>query len=97
MTKKTQNNSEKLCECLKGIIHPTRLTILTQLGKGSLSVGELEKLLGDISQSNLSQHLSSMRVRGIVQIERRGNQIFYSVTDKRIFKLLDLIKELFCK
>jgi len=64
---------------------------------GEMNAGQIEAALGDVNQSNLSQHLSALHKKGAVVRRRSGNQIFYSVEDKRIFKLLRLIKEIFCK
>jgi len=97
MKQYSTENADQLCQCLKGIVHPTRIAILIHLRDGPLSVGALEDRLKTVSQSNLSQHLSNMRIRGIVNVTRNGNQIFYSVADKRVYKLIDLMKEIFCR
>ncbi len=89
--------AEKVCTCLKGISHPTRLAILMELKQGPRSVGELVERLDFASQSNVSQHLSQMRSCGIVSSRRDGAQIFYEAADRRLFQFLDLLGELFCK
>ncbi len=89
--------SEKICNSLKGLMHPTRLAILCALRKGPLSVNQLLDRVGQVSQSNLSQHLSQMKYSGLVSGVRMGTRIDYQVCDPKIFELLDLIKACFCK
>jgi DNA-binding transcriptional ArsR family regulator len=92
--KKTQ--VDKAAHCIKAIAHPLRLSILAMLVGGEKSVQDLTQALGT-TQSNVSQHLSHMKVRGLLTARRDGNRTFYSVTDPRVSKLIDLMKELFCQ
>jgi ArsR family transcriptional regulator len=53
-------------------------------------------LVNDIQleQSNVSQQLSVLRERGIVETRRDGPTVFYRVKDRRTFRLLALAKEI---
>ncbi|HET9014752.1 MAG TPA: metalloregulator ArsR/SmtB family transcription factor [Thermomicrobiaceae bacterium] len=62
---------------------PTRLQILALLEGGTRAVKELVTATGQ-RQARISQHLALMRQRGIVQAERVGNEVHYSLTDRRI-------------
>ena len=74
----------------QALAHPTRLQILEALRGGELSVNEiLSKIQRD--QANISQHLSNLRLRGLVVNRKEGNQVFYSVRDRVLFKVLDLL------
>jgi ArsR family transcriptional regulator, virulence genes transcriptional regulator len=79
-----------------GICHtlanPKRLEIIDKLRGQELSVTELAKALG-ISQANLSQHLSLMRQRGIVTTRREGLNIFYKLSNPKIIKACDLMRQ----
>jgi ArsR family transcriptional regulator len=79
-----------------GICHtlanPKRLEIIDKLRDQELSVTELAKALG-ISQANLSQHLSLMRQRGIVTTRREGLNIFYRLSNPKIIKACDLMRQ----
>jgi ArsR family transcriptional regulator len=79
-----------------GICHtlanPKRLEIIDKLRDQELSVTELAEALG-ISQSNLSQHLSLMRQRGIVTTRREGLNIFYRLSNPKIIKACDLMRQ----
>ena len=51
----------------------------------------------NLEQANLSQHLAVLRARQIVVTRKAGNQVFYSVRDPLIFKMLDLMRRYFQK
>jgi len=72
---------------------PKRLEILNLLRDKELSVGELAKL-ARIRQSNLSQHLSILREKGIVKARRDGVKIYYSLANPKIIKAFDIIREM---
>ena len=72
---------------------PKRLEILNLLRGKELSVGELTKL-ADIRQANLSQHLSILREKGIVNTRREGTTIYYSLVNPKIGKAFDIIREI---
>ncbi len=69
--------------------HPVRVKILWLLKKNkSLSVYGIQKEL-NISQSNVSQHLSLLRTNKLVTEERKGKEVYYSlVASKNISKVL---------
>jgi len=79
-----------------GICHtlanPKRLEIIDKLRDQELSVTELVEAL-EISQANLSQHLSLMRQRGIVTTRREGLNIFYRLSNPKIIKACDLMRQ----
>jgi ArsR family transcriptional regulator len=79
-----------------GICHtlanPKRLEIIDKLRDQELSVTELTEAL-EISQANLSQHLSLMRQRGIVTTRREGLNVFYKLSNPKIIKACDLMRQ----
>ncbi len=75
---------------------PKRLEILNLLSDKELSVGELAKLT-KLPQSNLSQHLSILREKGIVKTHRAGTTIYYSLSNTKIIKAFDIIREVLCE
>lgn len=87
---------DRASRCLKALAHPTRLKILSLLRKGEKSVGALEAEVGT-SQSNVSQHLGLLRAKEILVARREGNQVYYRVRDERLFSLLELIQEVYCR
>jgi DNA-binding transcriptional ArsR family regulator len=87
---------ERAARCLKVLAHPIRLMIIHLLGEGELSVQELEKAVG-ISQSSMSQHLSLLRDKEILESRRAAQQVFYRLRDPRLLQLTTITRELFCK
>ncbi|HUO58980.1 MAG TPA: metalloregulator ArsR/SmtB family transcription factor [bacterium] len=85
----------KAAHCVKSVAHPIRLSVLSLLAEGEKNVQELTKALGT-SQSNLSQHLAHMRERNLVSTRREGNVIYYSITNPKMIRLMELMREVFC-
>ena len=72
---------------------PKRLEILNLLKDKELSVNELADL-ADIPQSNLSQHLTIMREKGMVNTRKEGTTIYYSLVNPKIIQAFDIIREI---
>lgn len=81
-------------EIFKALAHPARIQIIDALRTGEHSVNELSELLGSQS-SSVSQQLSVLRSRNLVNTRKDGNVVFYSITDPIIFKLLDICRQIF--
>ncbi len=79
-------------EMCKVLSNPTRLEILNLLRDKELSVTELIKKT-KLTQSNISQHLSIMKSKEIVTSNRKGKNIYYKLTNPKIIKAFDIIKE----
>jgi len=47
----------------------------------------------EISQSNISQNLSLLRLRNIVDFSRSGNNVYYRLANLKIIKAYDIISE----
>lgn len=80
---------------LKLLANEQRLLLLCQLSQGESCVGELEVAL-DIHQPTLSQQLSVLRSMGAVLTRRDGKNIYYSVADPKLLKVLALLYRLYC-
>lgn len=79
-------------ELLKVIAHPVRIKILEELLKGVKCVSDFEEFL-DISQPNISQHLSLLRNFGIIDYYIDGRLRCYFLVDPIIPDLLELLKK----
>jgi len=80
---------------LKVIAHPVKLEILQLLRRNkSMDVSSLCECIGvGCEISMMSHHLAKMRDNGILESEKKGKQVFYSVKEKSIFKLLDCLNK----
>lgn len=76
-----------LCHALND---PKRLLILHALAEGPASVGALAGAV-DATVANVSQHLAVLRERGLVDSERDGLNVIYSL---RYPQLIDAIGDL---
>jgi ArsR family transcriptional regulator len=56
----------------------TRIKIVKLLSEGEQNVEDLTRLLG-VSQPTISHHLRVLRENGLVQSEKRGRSIYYSL------------------
>ena len=74
----------------KALAHPTRIAILEMLRRGAVCVCEVSPEL-EVSQANVSQHLAVLRDGNLVVAQREGTRMMYRVTDKRVFRVLDLM------
>ncbi len=83
----------ELAEKLKVIAHPVRLCIVRGLWRrGCCNVTFMQECL-DIPQSTVSQHLGKLRQAGIIQGERNGLEICYSLKDPLIEEILKIMFE----
>ena len=89
-----QQLSEFKADFFKALAHPLRISILDALRDGELTVNEISQRF-DVEQANASQQLAVLRNRNIVITRKEGANVYYAVSDKSIFKLLDAAKEIF--
>ncbi len=76
---------------LKALSNPVRLCILKELTKkGSCNVSSLQKCM-DISQSTVSQHLGKLRDVGIISSERKGTEVYYSLSNHEVSAVINLL------
>ena len=78
MTVKEERTMTERAEIFKALGHPARLAMVVALGEGERCVCELQKLVGT-DMSTVSKHLTVLRSAGLVEPEKRGKQVFYSL------------------
>jgi DNA-binding transcriptional ArsR family regulator len=81
-------------EFFKALAHPVRIRILDSLRDGEKGVNELSEIL-KIEPANVSQQLAILRMRNIVVGRKAGNNVYYSVSDPTLFRLLDIARDIF--
>jgi ArsR family transcriptional regulator len=76
----------------KALGHPGRLKMVESLFNGERCVCELQAVVGsDIS--TVSKHLSVLKEAGILQDERRGANIYYSLRMKCVANFLGCVED----
>jgi ArsR family transcriptional regulator len=78
----------------KALAHPLRIAIIDILRDGEHTVNELSQQFG-IEPANASQQLAVLRHQNIIVARKAGANVYYSVSDPAIFKLLDVAREIF--
>jgi ArsR family transcriptional regulator len=81
-------------EIFQGLANPTRIAIVELLRDGELSAGQLIQKLG-IEQANASQHLAVLRAKQIVISRKVGNQVYYSIRDRALIQVLEILRRYF--
>ena len=82
---------QDMAEMLKALAHPVRLCIARGLWRnGSCNVTHMQNCQ-EAPQSTVSQHVGKLRQAGIIEGQRKGLEITYSIKDKRIEKLLSCL------
>jgi ArsR family transcriptional regulator len=80
-------------EFFRTLAHPARIRILEILQGGEQPVSQLIPQVG-IEASHLSQQLGVMRRAGILHSRKVGSNVYYSVSDPKLFELLDVAKRI---
>jgi len=80
----------------KTLANPKRLEIITALRDEEFTATQLIQKVG-ISKANLSQHMSTLIEKGVVLSRREGINVFYKLSDERITKACDLMREVLLK
>ncbi|HZU38825.1 MAG TPA: metalloregulator ArsR/SmtB family transcription factor [Gemmataceae bacterium] len=82
-------------DLFQALAHPNRIAIVELLrDEGEVPVATIRERLG-LEQANVSQHLAVLRAKQIVTGRKDGNQVFYSLRDRIIGRVLDLMRQYF--
>lgn len=81
-------------EFFKALAHPMRIRILEVLSDGEKSVNELQTILGS-EGSAVSQQLSVLRAKNLVNTVKEGTTVVYSLRDPLIKDLLGVARQIF--
>jgi len=79
-------------EVCKTLSHAKRLEILNILRDDEMSVGNIVREM-NIPKANVSQHLAVMRNAGILETRRDGVNIYYRISNSKVIKACDLMRE----
>jgi DNA-binding transcriptional ArsR family regulator len=75
----------------KALSDPKRLMVLYALAAAPRSVTELAEAV-DAREANVSQHLAVLRERGLVDTERRGTSVIYSLRYPELVDAIDRLR-----
>ena len=92
MDPKKQLSLVSRAKVFKALAHPSRLFILEQLTNGERCVCELTDMIG-ADMSTVSKHLSVLKSAGVIQDDKRGLQVYYSLKMPCILRFFDCVGE----
>ena len=95
MPKVSTKNSERRAAVIKALAHPSRMLIAEELMKGERCVCDLKDLVG-ADMSTVSKHLTLMREAGVLNCEKRGLNIYYSLACECLGDFLRCVDKLAC-
>ncbi len=90
-TRLRQELDELVASMCKALNDSKRLLLLYALRNGPYTVTELCDVI-EAPQSNTSQHLAVLRDRGMVEAERKGNNVLYSLRHPKVIEAIDLLR-----
>jgi len=80
--------AKSVASTLQALATPSRLLILATLQEGPKTVGELVQSVR-MEQPAVSHQLRLLRTMGLVESERHGRNIVYSLFDDHVSELID--------
>ena len=84
---------DRHAEICKTFANPRRLEIINSLRDNKeFTASQLLGLI-DISKANLSQHMATLVQKGVVKSRREGTNVYYQLSDDRITKACDIMRE----
>ncbi len=91
------NKNDKLiyeakAKILKALAHPTRLWMTEQLADGERCVCEFVNAI-DADFSTISKHLTVLKQAGIIEDDKRGKQVFYSLKVPCVLNFMNCVEE----
>lgn len=87
------NVYNELAKVTKAIGNSRRMEIIDLLAQGPFSVEKIAEQTG-MSIANASQHLQVLKGARLVEIDRRGNFIYYHLSNEKVFQAWLSLREL---
>lgn len=88
-----QEQIEAGADVLRALTHPLRMRILKFIDEsGTINVNKIYSSL-QLEQSITSQHLRILRVAGLVDTQREGKYIHYSINYDKVGRALTAVRE----
>jgi ArsR family transcriptional regulator len=78
---------------MKALAHPTRLFIVEELSRGERCVRDIREMIGD-DLSTVSKHLALLRTAGLVHDQKRGTQVFYTLSRPCVMNFFSCIEKI---
>ena len=96
MDERLRAKAQTIAGLMAQLANENRLLILCALLDGPKTVGQLGAEVPNITAPALSQHLHKLKDGGLVQAEKHGQFVIYSIKDSRLRALMVVLKEQYC-
>ena len=94
--KRMRKSADQAVDLMKVLGNRDRMMLLCEINQGERCVSELEELL-EIHQPTLSQQLTVLRKKKLVNTRRECNQIYYSASSPIAMSVMALLYQYYCK
>jgi len=84
----------EIADIMKSFSNKSKLAILCFLWEEEKNVSSIIKC-ANISQSQVSQYLLKMKLEKLLKSEKKWKEVFYSISDRKILKLIKAMKNIF--
>lgn len=91
-----REQAKAVAQLMGQLANENRLLILCALLEHPMTVGELAQQVPHITPSALSQHLQKLKGAGLIDGEKRGQYVRYSIRDQRLYAVMAVLKEQYC-
>ncbi|MBL9153752.1 MAG: winged helix-turn-helix transcriptional regulator [Verrucomicrobiales bacterium] len=88
-----QSSLDRRVAIIKALAHPSRLSIAEMLQDGERCVCDIRDLIGG-DLSTISKHLSVMRDAGLLDLEKRGLNVYYRLRCPCLLSFLECVDSL---
>ncbi len=87
----SEDTQNEICNVLKVLGEPSRLKIVLALSKGEMCVFHIVAAVKS-NQSAVSHQLRILKDNRIIDAHRKGQNIVYTLKDKHIMQIINLVK-----
>lgn len=94
--RKIANQAKEIAALLKVLANENRLQIFCALMARPMHVHEIAKFVPGITQSALSQHLALLKAYRILDAQKSGQSITYSIIDRRAEAVVRALQKYYC-
>jgi DNA-binding transcriptional ArsR family regulator len=91
-----QASADDATRLLRALANEQRLRILCLLVGSELTVGQINDLLPELSQSALSQHLARLRDEGLVSTRREAQSVWYALPPGPAQAIIATLHGIYC-
>ena len=89
------NDSKKSAKIFEALSSTPRRLILSYLSEATLSSGEIAEKF-EMSRPALTKHLKLLESAGLVEAEKKGQYVYYSITEDNLINTLVSFAANFC-